>query len=207
MLCSCLVRHLPRNPCTWTVRNTLVVSGVVNGDGMRGDTLSSGQYSTLSPQSCSRWAFEEVKGYCADQPLLRLRSVVLHSGTPNPWPASFRIRRYSLELGRRGIARQSWIEHAVLCSRFTVVRDWRSRGLRFAQEQRKFDSASYLAAAGVRRRTVHVKANHVSISWGDSATSILFLGREERSSPFCRRGIKRPRSSTRRWRNCVRQHR
>lgn len=39
----------------------------------------------------------------------------------------------------------------------------------------KFDPASYLAAAGVTRKAIHVKTNHVFFSQGGSANSIFFL--------------------------------
>jgi CRP/FNR family cyclic AMP-dependent transcriptional regulator len=39
----------------------------------------------------------------------------------------------------------------------------------------KFDPASYLAAAGVTSKVIHVKTNHVFFSQGGSANSIFFL--------------------------------
>mgnify|MGYP001439715836 CR=1 FL=1 len=39
----------------------------------------------------------------------------------------------------------------------------------------KFDPASYMVAAGVTRKTIHVKANHVFFSQGGPANSIFFL--------------------------------
>jgi CRP-like cAMP-binding protein len=39
----------------------------------------------------------------------------------------------------------------------------------------KFDPASYLAAAGISRKTISVKANHVFFSQGDPANAIFFL--------------------------------